>query len=141
MVHGRYAPKSRFRSSDDSWQNHDTQKNACGQHDISLAMGNLPEQWNQNHHAEKAVHDRRDSGQQLGGCLQGTVDFLRAVVRHENRGQDSDGNSDENRSRCHIDTAQDKGQDSENVVARLPSGSQQELHRSDFSDGRKSVGK
>ena len=143
--------QARLADRDDGGQDHDAQQHSGGEKAHALAAFDVEHRLeegrldhglhggHQHDHAEEAVDDGGDAGEQLGAGLEQTVELFRAVVRHEDGGQQADGHADEDSPRRDVDAAQDHRQDAEDIVAWLPSGAQQELERADFEQSRHAV--
>ena len=69
-----------------------------------------------NDHAEEAVYDGRNTGQQLGARLEQTVQLFRTVECHEYRRQQTDRHADNDRTSGDVQAAEDHRQDAVNVA-------------------------
>lgn len=98
IVGGGNGTQRRLGYADDGRQNHDAEQD--GRRENGRAGNVRAEQrrdradaGHDDDHAEEAVDDGRDAGEQLGAGLEQTVEPFRAVVRHENGGQQADGHA------------------------------------------------
>ena len=127
------------RNLDDGRQDHD------GKHDDGRKqaravrdMKELADTGNQNQHADKAIDDRRNAGQQAHSRRQDALEPRRGELREIDSGKKSDRNAQHNRARRAVDARQNEWQ---NAVLRVrflggsPDLSEQEGDKADFPDG------
>lgn len=145
--------KARLADRDDGGQDHDAQQHGGGKQAHALAALDVEHGFEERRldhglhgghkhdHAEEAVDDGRDAGQQLHRREHDLIDAGRRELGHVDGRQQADGHADEDSPRRDVDAAQDHRQDAEDVVAGLPCRAQQELERADLEQGGHTVGK
>ena len=140
-----------FADRDDGGQNHDAQQQAGSKQAHALAAFHVQHSFEKvrfdhslhrrdhNDHAEEAVHDRGDTGQQLYRRQQHLVDTGRCKTGHIDGRQQPNGHPHNDRACGDIDAPQDHGQDAVQVVAGFPGGAKQELEGADLKNGGQAV--
>ena len=145
IVGGRYRAQRGLGDADDGRQDHDAEQHGRGEDgragDVRTEQrGDGADTRHDDDHAEKAVDDGGDAGEQLGAGLEQAVELFRAVERHEDGGQQADRHADDDRACGDVDAAEDHRQNAVNVVARLPLRAREEVQQADLLHGRNAVG-
>ena len=145
VVAHRNRTQRRFRHADNGRQDHNAEQDGRRQDgragNIHVEQrGDGADARHNDDHAEKAVDDGGDAGEQLGAGLEQAVELFRAVERHENGGQQADRHADDDRACGDVDAAENHRQNAVNVVARLPLRAREEVQQTDLLHGRNAVG-